>query len=138
VKLFLDTSVLLSACGSEKGAARGIFRLAQSKGWTLIATPYVIQEVLKNLSKLPPVAHDVWPELHSQLEILEDVITVDRPSIFGPSKDRPILYSALAWGEVLLTLDIGDFGQFLGGSFYGLPVLKPGDFLCRERAAGRL
>jgi len=53
-------------------------------------------------------------------------------------KDRPILFSALAWADVLLTLDKGDFGALLGGSFYDLLILKPGDFLQQERANGRL
>jgi hypothetical protein len=39
---------------------------------------------------------------------------------------------------MLLTLDSADFGDLLGTSFYGMPVLRPGQFLHRERAAGRL
>jgi hypothetical protein len=39
---------------------------------------------------------------------------------------------------VLLTLDRREFTDLLGTSFYGLAILKPGDFLQRERAAGRL
>jgi hypothetical protein len=104
----------------------------------LVATPYVIREVLTNLKKLPPNAQAVWHELQGDLRIVEDVVTIDRPAVFGPSKDRPILFSALAWADVLLTLDGNDFGGFLGGTFYDLPVFKPGDFLQRERAAGRL
>jgi hypothetical protein len=46
--------------------------------------------------------------------------------------------SALAWSEVLLTLDRDDFGALLGGTFYGLSILTPGMFLERERATGRL
>jgi hypothetical protein len=38
----------------------------------------------------------------------------------------------------ILTLDRGDFGGLMDQEFYGLPVLKPGVFLERERAAGRL
>jgi hypothetical protein len=38
---------------------------------------------------------------------------------------------------MLLALDKGDFADLLGGSFYGLPVLLPYEFLQRERAAGR-
>jgi len=63
---------------------------------------------------------------------------MDRPTVFGPAKDRPVLFTAAAWAEVLLTLDRGDFGAVMGTSFYGLDVLTPGDFLERERAAGRL
>jgi hypothetical protein len=44
----------------------------------------------------------------------------------------------MAWAEVLLTLDRRDFADLLGGSFYGLAILTPGEFLQRERAAGRL
>ena len=56
-------------------------------------------------------------------------------AVFPAGKDRPILFSALAWA-VLLTLDRNDFGELLGTTFYGLLVLKPGTFLERVRAAG--
>ena len=56
-----------------------------------------------------------------------------RPAVFGPAKDRPILYRALAWADVLLTLDQGDFGSVMGKRFYDLEVLRPGTFLTRER-----
>ena len=58
--------------------------------------------------------------------------------IFAASKDRPILFTALAWAEILLTLDRADFSDLLGGTFYGLHVLLPYDFLERERSVGRL
>jgi hypothetical protein len=54
------------------------------------------------------------------------------------SKDRPVLLSALASAQVLLTLDREDFMGVLGNECYGLPILLPSDFLERERAAGRL
>jgi len=63
---------------------------------------------------------------------------LDRAAIFPASKDRPVLFGGLAWSDVLLTLDKADFGGLLGGEFYGLPILTPGAFLSRERAAGRL
>ena len=64
-------------------------------------------------------------------------LSIDRPVIFAASKDRPILFTALAWADVLLTLDRVDFVNVLGGTFYGLEVLLPYHFLKRERAAGR-
>ena len=72
------------------------------------------------------------------LVLVRDVWTMDRPAVFGPAKDRPVLFTAAAWAEVLLTLDRGDFGTVMGTGFYGLGVLALGDFLERERAAGRL
>jgi predicted nucleic acid-binding protein len=138
VRLFLDTSVLLSACASEKGTSREIFRLAPSKNWTLVATPYGLGEVEKNLYRLPVNALASWEALQPNLLILPNVLTLDRPAVFGPAKDRPILFSALAWADVLLTRDQNDFGQFFGRKFYDLVVFKPVEFLRRERAAGRL
>jgi predicted nucleic acid-binding protein len=138
VRLFLDTSVLLAACGSTTGASHEIFRQARAHGWTLIVTPYVIGEVLNNLADFPPSATAQWASLRTDLLILDDVLTLDRPAVFTAGKDRPILFSALAWADVLLTRDTSDFADILGGSFYELLVLTPGAFLQRERAAGRL
>jgi len=69
---------------------------------------------------------------------MEEVLTLDRPAVFAAGKDRPILFSALAWADVLLALDRGDFGGLMDNPFYGLLLLKPGALLERERAAGRL
>ena len=136
--LFLDTSVLLAASGSSKGASREIFRLAPKQQWTLITIPYVLEEVTRNLKNLPHDASADWVRLRRQLTIEDNVLSLDRPTTLGSAKDRPILFSALAWADVLLTLDSKDFGELLGGDFYGLPVLRPGAFLERERAMNRL
>ena len=138
MRIFLDTSVLLAACRSVTGASREIFRLASAQGWVLIATPYVVEEVLRNLVDFPPAASAEWAKLRADLLVMDDVLTLDRPVVFSVSKDRPILFSALAWADVLLTLDRGDFSDLLGQSFYELLVLRPGVFLQREREAGRL
>jgi len=102
MRLFLDTSVL-ATCGSASGAAREILRLAAPNQWTLVVTPFVVEEVLRNL-----------PQLAS------------------------ILFSALAWTDVLLAHDRGHFGELPGKEFYGLAIRSPGQFLIRERTAGRL
>jgi len=65
-------------------------------------------------------------------------VALGLPVVFAASKDRPILFTALAWSDVLLTLDKADFADVLGRRFYGLAVLPPYGFLERERAAGRL
>ena len=136
--LFLDSSVLLAACGSCKGASREIFRRASKQSWRLLTIPYVLEEVARNLNRLPPAASADWVRLRRQVTIEDNVLTLDRPAIFTPAKDRPIFFSALAWSDVLLTLDSKDFGDLLGSEFYGLPVLRPGAFLEREHAMNRL
>jgi hypothetical protein len=134
VRLFLDSSVLIAASGSARGASREIFRLAPQRDWTLIASPYVIEEVLANLPTLPPDATADWARLRPSLTLVDDVLTLDRVSVFEPAKDRPILFTALAWSQALLTLDRADFGRLLGTTFYGLAILTPGMFLERDRA----
>lgn len=133
MRLFLDTSVLLAASASGTGASREVFRLAPEKGWVLIATPYALAEVVRNLPDFPVTATTEWLRLRRQLLIMDDVLTLDRPVIFPASKDRPILFGAVAWADVLLTLDRGDFESLLGGEFYGLRVLKPGTFIAKQR-----
>ena len=75
MRLFLDTSALLAA----SGASREIFRLAPKNHWTLLATPYVLEEVLRNLPELPLAASADWVRLRGDLLILDDVLTVERP-----------------------------------------------------------
>ena len=138
MRLFLDTSVLLAACGSLTGASREIFRRAPVNRWVLITTPYAIEEVLRNLPDFPPSSSANWARLRPGLLVMDDVLTLGLPVVFPAGKDRPILFSAVAWADILLTLDRGDFGGLMEKPFYGLLVLKPGLFLERERAAGRL
>ncbi len=66
------------------------------------------------------------------------MVTIDRPAIFPAGKDRPILFTALAHAQVLLTLDRADFRDLLGGSFYGLAVLLPSDFPRTRTVSGKV
>ena len=138
MRLFLDASVLLAAAGSPNGSSRALFSYANDQGWLLVSSPYALSEVQRNLEKLPVSAAAEWPRLRPLMTVVDDVVSLDRPVIFAASKDRPILFTALAWAHVLLTLDKADFAEMLGGTFYGMSVLLPYEFLERERAAGRL
>lgn len=138
MRLFLDTSVMLSACASVKGASREVFRRAPANGWHLITTPYAIDEVMRHLPDLPLQTSADWAALQGQLLVMDDILTLNLPVVFPIPKDKPILFGALAWADVLLTLDHGDFATLLGREAYGMPILKPGSFLARERDEGRL
>ena len=138
MRIFLDTSVVLAACGRPSGGSRTVFELAPTNGWRLLTSRYVLLEVARNLTKLPPAALKFWPTLSPRLILTRDVWTMDRPAVFAPAKDRPILFTAAAWARVLLTLDAGDFGGVMDTGFYHLAVMRPGQFLERERMTGRL
>jgi hypothetical protein len=103
-----------------------------------MTSPYALSEVTRNLVKLPAMATAEWVRFREQLKIVDDVVSLDRPVVFSASKDRPILLTALAWSDALITLDRDDFAKFLGGQFYGLRVRLPFTFLEEERAEGRL
>ena len=103
-----------------------------------MASPWVVGEVVRNLQKLPLHSMTYWDQLHPNLILADDVVSLDRIMVFPISKDRPVLLTALAFADVLLTLDRADFAGFLGRKFYGLPIAAPADFLMAEREAGRL
>ncbi len=138
MKLFLDSSVLLAACGRPLGASRALFGLMDASGWTLLTSAYVLREVGRNISRIGPHAAGEWGHLRRLLMPVPDVLVFDWPVVFEAGKDRPVLFTAAACADVLLTLDRADFGPLMGTGFYGLLVSKPGDFLVGQRAAGRL
>ncbi len=138
MRLFLDSSVMIAGAASAEGASRSVFRLAGTHDWLLVATPYAVAETVRNLVAFPASVTASWLRLRSQLVVVDDVLTIDKPAVFPVEKDRPVLFSALASADVLLTLDRADFSRLLGGRFYGLAIMTPGMWLSRERAAGRL
>lgn len=105
MKVFLDASVILAACGRETGASRRIFDIHRQEGWLLLAGGYVIGEVRANIGALGEQAVADWRRLESALNLVRDQFVVDWPVVFAPAKDRPVLFTALAFADVLLTLD---------------------------------
>jgi predicted nucleic acid-binding protein len=140
MRLFLDSSVLLAAVGSESGASRFVVENAEQQGWILLTAPYCTAEALHNLPKFGPVSGSVWrKEIVPRLEIVPTVVSLDKALVFPKAKDRPVVLSALAAEcEVLLTLDRRDFERWLGRQVYSLRLLMPGDFLLEQRQAGRI
>jgi hypothetical protein len=102
----------------------------------LITTPYAVAEVTRNLAGFAAPVTATWLRLRARLDLVDDVLTIDKPAVFPVNKDRPILFSALATADVLLTLDRADFGRLLGTHFYGLTIMTPGMWLVRETEAG--
>ncbi len=138
MRLFLDSSVMIAGAASAEGASRSVFLLAGARDWRLVTTPYAVAETVRNLAAFPASVTTAWLRLRSRLVTVDDVLTIDKPAVFPVEKDRPILFSALASADVLLTLDRADFSRLLGDRFYGLAIMTPGMWLLREREADRL
>jgi predicted nucleic acid-binding protein len=137
LNIFLDSSVVIAASLSATGASRRIFDFAPHHDWSLIISPWVLREVRDNLRNRPEAARE-WKSLRRGVGVEPDVLIFDWPLVFEVAKDKPILVTALACADVLLTLDRRDFGKLIGQTVYGLRVRTPGGFLGEERKAGRL
>jgi predicted nucleic acid-binding protein len=138
VKVFLDTSVLLSASGSGKGASRYIVKNAQAEKWELVSSHYCREETVRNLNKLGVDAEHYFAEaLDGNVAWKTDTVSSDKIVIFPKAKDRPVVLSALAENcDVLLTLDRADFHGKLGDQFYAILIRTPGDWLLELRDQG--
>ena len=133
MKLFLDSSVLLSASGSEKSLSRLIVTIADEWDWKLVTAFYCRDETNRNIGKFPPKAAMDWKSIQKGLTILPNALTSNRPLLLTASKDKPVLISALAAKcDVLLTLDSGDFGVILETKVYGMTVSTPRSFLIEQ------
>lgn len=130
MKIFLDSSVLLSACGSRKSLSRLIVEIATERKWKLISSAYCRAETIKNIGKFAAEATLTWTETMPKIEWVPNALTSNKPLLMTASKDKPVLISALAAGsDVLLTLDKADFELFLGTTVYGMLVSTPRDYL---------
>lgn len=140
VKLFLDTSVLLAASGSTKGASRFLITEASTYGWELISSDYCAEETKRNLPKVGRSAATAWAkQIEPRLRIVAASLILDRPLVFPKAKDRPVVIAALEVdADWLLTLDEGDFHTKLGREVYGVSIATPGNFLMVQRAQGVL
>ena len=101
-------------------------------------SPWVLREIQDNLADKPRAAVDAWLALRRKVIVEDDVLTFDWPLVFDVTKDKPVLCTALACADVLLTLDRRDFGSLLGQTVYDLLIQRPGEFLRIEREAGRI
>ena len=75
MRLFVDASVALAACGRPRGASRAIFNAASANDWELVSSGYSLAEVTRNLGKLPAHAAVEWETIAGRLRIVRDVWT---------------------------------------------------------------
>lgn len=138
MKLFLDTSVLLSACGSAKGASRFIVERARGQAWELVSADYCREETLRNLGKIGENAEVYFRvALDRRIDWHLNALTTHDIVVFDKAKDRPVLISALSVKPAaLLTLDRADFHDRLGSQFYGIEIRTPGEWLMEQREQG--
>ena len=132
MKIFIDSSVLLSASASERSLSRLIVAIAPKKKWDLLSSSYCHAEVARNVIKFPVAASHHWKTIQEKIIFLPNAYSDRRPHLLSKSKDKPVLFSALAArSNVLLTLDQKDFALLLNTTVYGTLVMTPKDFLIK-------
>lgn len=136
MKLFLDSSVLLSASGSAKGASRHIVLARTDLGVELLSSAYCLSETVKNLGKLREDAERIFrDQISPRIDWVSDVVSSDKILVFTKSKDRPVITTALASeADFLLTLDRKDFQGQLGNRIYNMSIRTPGQWLLEMKA----
>ena|SRR3990172_12031327 len=110
LKIFLDTSVILSGLASSTGGSRKLFEAASAKKLKLVTCFYAIEEAADHLDKLK-----INPNQLSKLLTTKIVYLVKNPSekviekfiqVSPDPNDAPILAAALLCGaDFLVSLD---------------------------------
>jgi hypothetical protein len=133
LKVFLDSSVILSACGSDRSLSLLVAEIAPERGWQLTSSAYCRAETTRSIGRFAAGAGLYWDKLREQIVWVPNALTTSSPQILTAAKNRPVIMSALASGcVVLLTLDTRDFQLLLGTEVYGMLVTTPRQFLVRE------
>ena len=91
----------------------------------------------RNRRRRRPRAIRAWLALRAKVIVEDDDLTFDRSLVFDVTKDKLVLYTALACGDVLLTLDCRDFQTLLVQNIYGLRINASGEFFRAACEAGR-
>jgi hypothetical protein len=112
MRLFLDTSVLLAAAGSGRGASRFLITESPVQEWVLVTANYCAEEARRNLAKLGRSAEGTWTKMVAPaLELTAVRLALDRPLLLPKAKDLPVVISALAarceWGAFRYIADQG-------------------------------
>jgi predicted nucleic acid-binding protein len=131
VRVFLDSSALLSASGSPTGASRAVIELAPARRWTLLSSEYCLSETIRNLPKVGAHAgEDFARHVAPFVRFTKDRVSSANPLVMEKTKDRPVVITALAErAHVLLTWDRADFHRKLGSQVYGMLIRTPGEWL---------
>jgi predicted nucleic acid-binding protein len=141
-RVFIDSSVLISACRFRIGAAAAILALCKRGKVTGYISQTVIRETKKNIASLD---QDVKNRLNvyllqHKLSLIPEppaAVVIDL-SAHMPVKDAPILSAAMhSPTNYLVTLDYRDFLRPKVRSLASsLTILSPGDFVREFRTNG--
>jgi predicted nucleic acid-binding protein len=137
-KIFLDSSVIIAACGSRNGASHAIIVMAEIGLFKVLISEQVIEECDRNITKKLPTALPILKQILSSInpEILPNPAIADvvKWETTIEPKDTPILAAALlAQSDRLLSLNTKDFTPNVAQES-GLKIQTPSEFIQEIRS----
>jgi len=131
IKVFLDSSVIISGLASKKGGSHKLLALAEAEVVTVVISDHVINEVLRNIQKKLPDALPLFEKLFETLPF--QLVQVTQKEITSACKhinthDAPVLAAAIS-GRVDWLVSLDKHFLRLKGEEFGFKVGTPGDFL---------
>lgn len=132
LKVFLDTSVLLSGLNSLFGASNFILSLFKLKRITIVISPEVVSEAEEVIAttKFPLLKIPFLDFLLEKPRIISRLTSDEIKTVYKiiSTEDTPILAGAIkAKADCLITLD--KRFQNLAGNKVGFEILLPSEFL---------
>lgn len=136
VRVFLDSTVILSGLLSDKGSPRILLDILSLKLPLLtgITGQYNIIEIERNLTKKLPAAIPIYHEYISKLNLeivpLPSSEEVKRFSGHTSEKDVPVIVSAFKGKtDFLVTGDKKDFADLMKKERYPFKITTPSEFI---------
>jgi len=134
-RIVLDTSIIVAALRTRRGAANAVLRLVARRRLVALATPPLLLEY-EDVLKRPEqqLVHGLAPEevdrVLAELAALLEPVEIHfqwRPQVRDPS-DEMVLEAAINGGaDALVTYNVADFRA--AGERFGVPVVRPADIL---------
>lgn len=136
MRIFIDTSVFVSACASQIGGSHYLFAIACiDPRLQLVTNSYALIEARRNVEKKLPQASDRLAELTTAKEVIvaqePPIALIELAATVINAKDAPILAGALfARADILCSLDKKDFHTSTlkkWCSQFDISIFYPGD-----------
>ena len=134
-RIVLDTSIIVAALRTRRGAANAVLRLVARRRLVALATPPLLLEY-EDVLKRPEqqLVHGLAPEevdrVLAELAALLEPVEIHfqwRPQARDPS-DEMVLEAAINGGaDALVTYNVADFRA--AGERFGVPIVRPADLL---------